>query len=78
MIVQVFLNFLIAAINTIVSEGQILYQINEDARCNYETRVIKLYFDFQKYEAEYYSLMHKTILEGKKEYYHKNYQFSQL
>ena len=53
---------------SVVSEGKILYQLNEDIRCNYETRVIKLYFDFQKYETEYYALMHKTILQGRKEY----------
>jgi len=58
---------------TIVSEGKILYQLNEDVRCNYETRAIKLYFDFQKYENEYYALMHKAILEGGKAYEHKNH-----
>ncbi len=52
----------------VVCEGKILYQLNEDARCNYETRVIKLYFDFQKYENEYYTLMHKAILQGRTAY----------
>ena len=52
----------------VVSEGKILYQLTEDTRCNYETRVIKLYFDFQKYEVEYYTLMHKAILQGRKAY----------
>jgi len=40
---------------TVISEGKVLYQLNEDIRCNYETRVISLYLDFQKYEAEYYT-----------------------
>lgn len=52
----------------IVSEGKLLFQLNEDVKCNYETRVIKLYLDFQKYEEEYYTLMHKAILQGRKAY----------
>ncbi len=52
----------------IISEGKILYQLNEDVRCNYETRTLKLYFDFQKFEDEYYALVHKAILQGRKAY----------
>ena len=53
---------------TVVFEGKILYQLNEDVRCNYETRVISLYFDFQKFETEYYGQMHKAILQGEAQY----------
>ncbi|HUX99776.1 MAG TPA: nucleotidyltransferase domain-containing protein [Candidatus Deferrimicrobium sp.] len=52
----------------IVCEGKILYQLNENIRCNYETSIIKLYLDFQKYETEYYGMMHKTILQEGKDY----------
>ncbi|MCJ7636893.1 MAG: nucleotidyltransferase domain-containing protein [Nitrososphaeraceae archaeon] len=52
----------------VVCEGKILYQLNENIRCNYETQVIKLYLDFQKYETEYYALMHKAILQGRMAY----------
>ena len=52
----------------VVSEGKILYQVNENVRCNYETQVIKLYLDFQKYEAEYYSMMQKVILQAERTY----------
>jgi len=52
----------------VVFEGKILYQVNENVRCNYETQVIKLYLDFQKYEAEYYTWMQKVILQGERAY----------
>jgi len=48
----------------VISNGKILYEINIETRCNYETSLISLYLDFKRYEDEYYGVMHKQILEG--------------
>jgi len=48
----------------VISNGKILYELNIETRCNYETNLISLYLDFKRYEDEYYEVMHKQILEG--------------
>lgn len=48
----------------VISEGKLLYANNPDVRSDYETRIIKLYLDFKKFEEEYYESMHKSIREG--------------
>lgn len=47
----------------VICEGKILYYSNIEEKCSYETQIIKKYFDFKKYEEEYYKAMHEQILE---------------
>ncbi|NVM55260.1 MAG: nucleotidyltransferase domain-containing protein [Candidatus Helarchaeota archaeon] len=47
----------------VISEGKLLYQTNPEIRSQYETRIIKLYLDFKKYETEYYRALQKSILQ---------------
>ena len=47
----------------VICEGKILYQLNDNIKCNYETKIIKLYLDFKKYEIEYYKIMHQKYLQ---------------
>ncbi|MEJ2249894.1 MAG: nucleotidyltransferase domain-containing protein [Candidatus Lokiarchaeota archaeon] len=47
----------------VISEGKLLYANNPDVRSDYETRIIKLYLDFKKFEEEYYENMRKSIRE---------------
>ncbi|MHA1266150.1 MAG: type VII toxin-antitoxin system MntA family adenylyltransferase antitoxin [Candidatus Helarchaeota archaeon] len=47
----------------VISTGKILYQLNPDIKSSYETRIIKIYLDFVKYEEEYYNFMQKKVLQ---------------
>ncbi|MHA1803981.1 MAG: type VII toxin-antitoxin system MntA family adenylyltransferase antitoxin [Promethearchaeota archaeon] len=47
----------------VITEGKLLYQSNIEERCNYEIKIRKKYFDFKKYEEEYFKAMHDQILE---------------
>ncbi len=47
----------------VISDGEILYELNPETRYNYEVNLISLYLDFKRYEDEYYEAMHKQILE---------------
>jgi len=47
----------------VISQGIILYKRTEEIKSNYETRIIKLYIDFKRYETEYFEAMHDSIMQ---------------
>jgi len=47
----------------VICHGKILYKENEIIKTNFETKVIKLYLDFKKYETEYFESMHELIMQ---------------
>lgn len=47
----------------VISDGEILYELDPEIRYDYEVKVISLYLDFKRYEDEYFKAMHKQILE---------------
>jgi predicted nucleotidyltransferase len=51
----------------VISEGKILHMVNEDIKSDYETKLIKLFLDFRKFEREYYDYMHQTIMQERKD-----------
>lgn len=51
----------------VISEGKILHILNEDIKSNYETKLIKLFLDFRKFEREYYDSMHEIIMQESKD-----------
>lgn len=47
----------------VIVDGNVLYKSTIEDKCLYETKVIKLYLDFKRYEEEYYKNMHKHICQ---------------
>ena len=47
----------------VISDGEILYELDPEIRYDYEVKVMSLYLDFKRYEDEYFKAMHKQILE---------------